>query len=299
METTLLFKTTLILTFELGIAFGLCIYLLKAAKRAALAEKPFFGVYFRLAVNMKNEIDLIPDATRVIEYPRTMEKQVIKPKEEWKNPRKQETEVVFVNAENREEAIAYLKDGFYDSLFIPKIIQESFGLWLLSSIALFIASISPPHENYLLLGMSLFTFSNLCLGPLLAWIMLMMDENDGIRALKITIIVTFLAGFIGYSDFYSFAQNGYLILLMFLLLTGLIILSLVNIIRGFSRGTSRLIAIGGAALFALFIIVDFNRLVYLEDLNINDWDTAFYMSYTLYLDIINLLLQILDAMSNS
>jgi len=150
-----------------------------------------------------------------------------------------------------------------------------------------------------LLGMSLFTFSNLCLSPLLAWIMLMMDENDGIRALKITIIVTFLAGFIGYSDFYSFAQNGYLILLMFLLLTGLIILSLVNIIRGFSRGTSRLIAIGGAALFTLFIIVDFNRLVYLEDLNINDWDTAFYMSYTLYLDIINLLLQILDAMSNS
>ena len=127
----------------------------------------------------------------------------------------------------------------------------------------------------------------------------MMDENDGIRALKITIIVTFLAGFIGYSDFYSFAQNGYLILLMFLLLTGLIILSLVNIIRGFSRGTSRLIAIGGATLFTLFIIVDFNRLVYLEDLNINDWNTAFYMSYTLYLDIINLLLQILDAMSNS
>ena len=86
METTLLFKTTLILTFELGIAFGLCIYLLKAAKRAALAGESFCGVYFRLAVNMKNEIDLIPDATRQIEYPRTLQKQVIKPVEEWKNP---------------------------------------------------------------------------------------------------------------------------------------------------------------------------------------------------------------------
>tara|TARA_B100000900_G_scaffold185605_1_gene157371 strand:- start:187 stop:570 length:384 start_codon:yes stop_codon:yes gene_type:complete len=127
----------------------------------------------------------------------------------------------------------------------------------------------------------------------------MVDENDGMRALKITLIVTFLAGFIGYSDVYSFAQNEYLILVMFLLLLGLVIFSLFNLFRGFSRGVSRSIAIGGAILFSLYIIVDFNRLIYMEDLNINDWNTAFYMSYTIYLDIINLLLQILEAMSNS
>jgi len=38
METTLLFKTTLILTFELSIAFGLCIYFLKAAKKAGIKK---------------------------------------------------------------------------------------------------------------------------------------------------------------------------------------------------------------------------------------------------------------------
>ena len=68
METTLLFKTMIILTFELSIAFGLCIYSLKAAKRAALAGKPFFGIDFTLAVNMKNEIDLIPDSSRNVKY---------------------------------------------------------------------------------------------------------------------------------------------------------------------------------------------------------------------------------------
>ena len=62
METTLLFKTMIILTFELGSAFGLCIYSLTAAKRASLAGKPFFGIDFTMAVNMKNEIDLIPDS---------------------------------------------------------------------------------------------------------------------------------------------------------------------------------------------------------------------------------------------
>ena len=70
METTLLFKTTLILTFELSIAFGLCIYFLKAAKKAALSGKDFFGIHFTHAVSMNNELDLIPDPTRSIEYPR-------------------------------------------------------------------------------------------------------------------------------------------------------------------------------------------------------------------------------------
>ena len=74
METTLLFKTTLILTFELSIAFGLCIYFLKAAKKAALSGKDFFGIHFTHAVNMNNELDLIPDPTRSIEYPRKMSK---------------------------------------------------------------------------------------------------------------------------------------------------------------------------------------------------------------------------------
>ena len=74
METTLLFKTMIILIFELSIAFGLCIYCLRAAKRAALAGKPFFGIDFTLAVNMNNEVDLIPDSSRNIQYPRKMTK---------------------------------------------------------------------------------------------------------------------------------------------------------------------------------------------------------------------------------
>ena len=74
METTLLFKTTLILTFELSIAFGLCIHFLKAAKKLALAGKPFFGIHFRHSVNMNNEIDLIPDASKAIDYPRKFTK---------------------------------------------------------------------------------------------------------------------------------------------------------------------------------------------------------------------------------
>ena len=300
METTLLFKTTLILSFELSIAFGLCIYFLKAAKKLAIVGKPFLGIHFRHSVNMNNEIDLIPDATKAINYPRKLTKVEVEKKPQGLfSSRINEIKRKEVFAKNREEAIAYLKDGYQDVLQMPKPIIITTVLWILLSLGLLISSIVPPYEYYLLVGMTLFTLTNICLGPILGWAMLMMDENDGMRALKITLIVTFIAGFIGYSDFYSFAQNGYLTTIMGILLFGLVIFSFFNLFRGFSRVTTRYVAIGGAILFTLYIIVDFNRLIYLENLNVNDWNTAFYMSYTIYLDIINLLLDILDAMGNA
>tara|TARA_S200000501_G_scaffold146051_1_gene137834 strand:+ start:1451 stop:2353 length:903 start_codon:yes stop_codon:yes gene_type:complete len=300
METTLLFKTTLILTFELGIAFGLCIYFLKAAKKLALSGKPFLGIHFRHSVNMNNEIDLIPDASKAIDYPRKLTKFEVEKKTQGifsrqKNEIKRKVEF----AKNREEAIAYLKEGYRDDLYMPRPIFIISILWFLLSLGLLISSTVPPYEYYLHVGMTLFTLTNICLGPLLGWIMLMIDENDGMRALKITLIITFIAGFIGYSDFYSFAQNGYLTTIMGISLFGLVVFSFINLFRGFSRGVTRNVAIGGAILFTLYIIVDFNRLIYLENLNVNDWNTAFYMSYTIYLDIINLLLDILEAMGNS
>ena len=300
METTLLFKTTLILTFELSIAFGLCIYFLKAAKKLAIVGKPFLGIHFRHSVNMNNEIDLIPDATKAINYPRKLSKVEVEKKPQGIfSSRKNEIKRKVVFAKDREEAIAYLKDGYRDFLQMPKPIIITTVLWILLSLGLLFSSIVPPYEYYLLVGMTLFTLTNICLGPILGWAMLMMDENDGMRALKITLIVTFVAGFIGYSDFYSFAQNAYLTTIMGILLFGLVVFTFINLFRGFSRATTRYVAIGGAILFTLYIIVDFNRLIYLESLNVNDWNTAFYMSYTIYLDIINLLLDILDAMGNS
>ena len=296
METTLLFKTMIILTFELSIAFGLCIYSLKAAKRAALAGKPFFGIDFTLAVNMKNEIDLIPDSSRNVKYPRKMTKFVEVPIEERKEPAKKEYTTLEVSASSRDEAIAYLKDGYSDPLYMPPQLAQLMIAWVIFSFALLISSIVPVYDYYLLVGMALFTISNICLGPLLGWIMLMMDENDGIRALKLTLIITFIAGFIGYSDIYSFAQDKNFVLIMFLLLCGLVGFNLINLFRSFSRDTTRYVAISGAVLFSFFIILDFNRLIYLQDLNVNDWNTAFYMSYSIYLDIINLLLEILEAM---
>ena len=53
------------------------------------------------------------------------------------------------------------------------------------------------------LGMTFFTLTSLSMGPIFAFIMLEMDENDGFKALKIVFLVTLLTGFVGYGKKHS------------------------------------------------------------------------------------------------
>ena len=49
--------------------------------------------------------------------------------------------------------------------------------------------------------------------------------------------------------------------------------------------------------FSLFLLFDFNLIAKGEYMS-NNWDSAFELAFTIYLDIINLLLEILEAMDN-
>ena len=81
---------------------------------------------------------------------------------------------------------------------------------------------------------------------------------------------------------------------------GLIIFKFIRIFREFSRQAIRIKAIFGAFLFSIFILFDFNLLRKKGDIvELNNWETAYEMAFMIYLDIINLLLEILDAMNNS
>ena len=59
-ETTLFLKTIIILAAQLGLSLATCFYCLKSARKAYENNTTFFGLSFRGAVNMNNELDLIP-----------------------------------------------------------------------------------------------------------------------------------------------------------------------------------------------------------------------------------------------
>jgi len=149
-------------------------------------------------------------------------------------------------------------------------------------------------------GMTLFTLTSIFFGPLLAMIMLEMDENDGFTALKIVLVVTLITGFIGYGDFISFAESSLFGIILIISLFGLLIFNFARFYMEFSRKAVRRSAIFGAILFSLFLLFDFNYIKMQSSIYAkNDWATALEMAFILYLDIINLLLEILEAMGNS
>ena len=141
-------------------------------------------------------------------------------------------------------------------------------------------------------------YAEYCLWNLAIFYSFRTDENDGLRAIKIVFFITVLTGYIGYSDFYSFSENTILQVILLLSLFGLIIFSLIRTFIGFSRSVIRIKAIFGAIVFSLYLLIDFNLIKRKEAVS-NDWDTAFEMAFTIYVDLMNLLLEILDAMSNS
>jgi FtsH-binding integral membrane protein len=278
-ETTLFAKTMVILCSQLSIVFGLTFYVMKKSKEAYFNNTTFLGISFRGAMNLKQEFDLIP----YIEDTRGFPKYMYLP-----NGTEDDIPVVAVNEESR---VKWQKIGYVVSPPANKFLNVVFVSWaiLLLSVT-FIGYFSVP------LGIFVFTAQSILMGLLLGVLFLEMDENDGIRALKITLLATLFSGFIGYSDVgYALYNSGLVQNILFFGLLALIFFEFSRTVFKFSRNTIRLKAFFGIGLFILFLFYDFARLNELSGYS-NKWDTAFEIALSLYLDIINLLLEILEAM---
>tara|TARA_B100001113_G_scaffold146365_1_gene119939 strand:- start:57 stop:836 length:780 start_codon:yes stop_codon:yes gene_type:complete len=258
------------------------------AKKAYENDTSFMGLKFRGSVNMKGKLDLIPYLETKKDFPKPMEKHIDK------------DTVLREVAQNQDEVIKLLKmDYIHSPLASGWGIASLFITWV---VCLFLTTfiVSMSANINLWVGMTLFSISSISFGPLLALVMLEMDENDGFTALKIVLVVTLITGFIGYGDFVSFSESSAFGLVLIVSLFGLLIFNFSRYYMEFSRKAVRRSAIFGAILFSLFLLYDFNYIKMQSSIYAkNDWSTALEMAFILYLDIINLLLEILEAMGNS
>ena len=285
-ETSLLFKTIVILSMQLGLVLFSCFYFLRKAKEAYQKNTTLLGLSFRGSVNMKGKLDLIPFVKQKDTFPKRMGIYVDK------------NNTLIKEAKNQDEVIKFMKEGYSHD---PEGGGPLVSLMIFWMIALYTtAAVTSFYLLSLWQTMFLFSLTSISFGPLLAVVMLEMDENDGFTALKIVLMVTILTGFIGYSDFYSFSENTIFGGVLLLCLFALLLFNFARFFMEFSRQTTRLAAIAGATLFSFFLIYDFNYIKNQSSLfDRNDWNTAVEMAFILYLDIINLLLEILEAMGNS
>ena len=285
-ETSLLFKTIVILSMQLGLILFSCFYFLRKAKEAYQKNTTLLGLSFRGSVNMKGKLDLIPFVKQKDTFPKRMSMYLDK------------NNTLIKEAKNQDEVIKFMKEGYSHD---PEGGGPLVSLMIFWMIALYTtAAVTSFYLLSLWQTMFLFSLTSISFGPLLAVVMLEMDENDGFTALKIVLMVTILTGFIGYSDFYSFSENTIFGGVLLLCLFALLLFNFARFFMEFSRQTTRLAAIAGATLFSFFLIYDFNYIKNQSSLfDRNDWNTAVEMAFILYLDIINLLLEILEAMGNS
>ena len=278
-EKTLFAKTMIILCSQLSIVFGLTFYVMKKSKEAYFNNTTFLGISFRGAMNLNKEFDLIPYIEDTKGFPKYMH---------LPNGTKYDDPVIAMNEESR---VKWQKIGYVVSPPANKFLNAILVSWtVLLFILVFIGYFSVP------LGIFVFTAQSVLMGLLLGVLFLEMDENDGIRALKITFLATLFSGFIGYSDVGSAIYNsGFVQNILFFGLLALILFEFSRTVFNFSRNTIRLKAFFGIGLFIVFLFYDFARLNELSGYS-NKWDTAFEIALSLYLDIINLLLEILEAM---
>ncbi len=115
------------------------------------------------------------------------------------------------------------------------------------------------------------------------------------KALALTVLTTFLAGLIG---IYSGADFAWMGKFLFIGLIALVIFSIVSIfirIKG-----QRLMAGLGVLIFTGYLLFDFNRLAKAKAVALaNNWETALNFSVSIYLDIINLFISLMNLMSSN
>ena len=109
LETSLFFKTMLILCGQLTVVLGTCFYFIRGARRAYENNTSFAGIHFRGSMNMNKQLDLVPYTAAPEHYPSEMCKKI--PSED--NPNKSETKTVM--AMNEAHRLDLLKDGYIDS----------------------------------------------------------------------------------------------------------------------------------------------------------------------------------------
>ncbi|MGZ3658822.1 MAG: Bax inhibitor-1 family protein [Bdellovibrionota bacterium] len=146
-------------------------------------------------------------------------------------------------------------------------------------------------------GFLLFCFWSILTGFELALALLSIDENLGLRAMRITALVTLSAALIGMYSGINFASLGGF---LFVALSGLVLFDFFRMFYAFSNRTQLVGAIIGALIFTAYLVFDFNRLENMgKSGSGNTWERAMNLSISIYLDIINLFLKILNILASS
>lgn len=141
----------------------------------------------------------------------------------------------------------------------------------------------------------LFTLWSLITGAEIALALISVDENLGTRVLGITVSITFITAMIGMYSGLNFTFMGRF---LFFALLALIAGNIIRLFIKMERWQERIMAFFGVLIFISYLLYDFNRLEQSAKAGTNSWPVAMDFAISIYLDIINLFLELLDLLSD-
>ena len=186
------------------------------------------------------------------------------------------------------------EDGLLDLELDRDVIMPYFWVLLVIDVIVFLLLLFKGQDN-LLIGLPLFSIWSILTGIGLAIVLISVDENLGCRILAMTVTITVGCAIAG---IYSGVDFSFLSDILFFALCLLVIGNMLRLFLAIPRNKQRVLALFGVLVFTGYLLYDFNRLAKLDETaGANTWEVAMSVSIDIYLDIINLFLELLDAMS--
>jgi hypothetical protein len=189
---------------------------------------------------------------------------------------------------NRQTDICIVKNKATTLLFFWLMLFSIISIWTATAFIIFSSSWSQ---------FFFMTFSGIGYGSLIGFIIMDMDENDGMIGLKAATLSTAAMFIIISVSGINFANLIFVSTIGFLILS-LIIWELITLVRGISRGATKIKAVLGIVTFSLSLLASISRVNVTSEKGLNDWNTAIDLAFGMYQDIITLILYYLDLMGS-
>ena len=212
METSLFFKTFMVFGSQLFLVFGFCYLFIYSIRKATLEGRPFLGANFAIKYNAAGEIDLFsPEQESYDKWRRKVDAELesFRLKVHDGTPYKDENRKAYKDKKRKAELLIAKKEKE-----MSNSLNTMMGTLCFVWIFFFVGSTFISFTDYSIgIKMTSLTLASLSFGPLLGVIMIHMDENDGLRILKLTVAITFLAALIGIYSGLDFSWLGFVLII--------------------------------------------------------------------------------------
>ena len=188
---------------------------------------------------------------------------------------------------NRQTDICIVQNKASTCIFFWLILFSIISLWTASAFIIFSSS----FIQFVFMNLSAIGY-----GSLIGFIIIDMDENDGMTGLKSATLTTAAIFILSSVSGINFANLIFVPIVIFLILILIFWELIALIIKGISRGAQKIKAVIGIVIFSMALLVSIDMVNVSSDQGLNDWNTAIDLAFSIYIDILNLILRFIDAM---